>query len=133
MANTLPMFEDELDALRDLVQALGGAKKVGGAMRPELSVEAAAQWLRDCLNRDRRERFDPAHVVLLLRMGRAAGYHAAKHWLDLETGYEPSAPLEPEDARAKLQREFIASVELQRQLLERLERLGGATVVRAVK
>jgi hypothetical protein len=37
------------------VHALGGYKKVGVLLRPELAEKplAAAQWLRDCLNQDK--------------------------------------------------------------------------------
>lgn len=65
------LFHESLnDALREVVQTLGGTKKVGVLMRPEKSADEAARWISDCLNPDRREKFDPEQVLWLLREGR---------------------------------------------------------------
>jgi hypothetical protein len=123
-SDTLPMYEDIIDALADLVRQLGGPKKVGPMLRgTSLPVDAAAQWVRDCLNRERRERFDPHQVVELLRAARRAGFHAGKHWLDSELGYEQSKPLDPMDEAADLQRRLEVGLSDLRALVQRLERL----------
>ena len=118
------MHESIDDALGFLVQALGGAKKVGAAMRPELPVDQSAAWVRDCLNTTRRERFTPAQVMWLLRAGRQAGVHSAMHFIASEAGYCPPAPIEPDDEPAELQREFIAAQERMAKLVSRMERAG---------
>lgn len=118
------MHETIDDALGFLVQALGGAKKVGATMRPELSVEQSSQWIRDCLNASRRERFSPAQVVWLLRAGRNAGVHSAMTFIASECGYTDPAPLDPEDEKAALQREFIAAEQRLSKLAERMVRAG---------
>lgn len=119
-----PLFHESIeDALRAAVAAMGGYKKVGAAMRPELPADRAGNWLRDCLAEGRREVLDPAQLLWLLRAARQAGYHGAMAFLDAECGYAPPQPIEPEDERAQLQRAFAESVRVQAQLVERMERL----------
>lgn len=115
-----PLFVTDIyDALGDIVRALGGPKRVAALMRPDRDLDAAATWLKDCLNRHRREHLDPEQVLWLLREGRAAGCHVAMNYLAAHCGYHEPAPLEPEDERARLQREFAESV-------AQLTRLAGA-------
>lgn len=125
-------FESTADALRAIVQVLGGFKKVGAQMRPELPADTAAKWLTDCLNPERREKLDPDQFLMLLKLGRQAGYHQAMEYFATEAGYESPRPVEPEDQYAALQREFINATRLSAQLIERMERLTTAPV-RAVK
>lgn len=101
------MHETLNDALREVVQAAGGAKKVGGAMFPEKTADDAASRVHDCLNADRREVFSPEQVLWLLRLGRQVGCHAALAFLNREAGYSEPQPIEPEDEVARLQREFV--------------------------
>jgi len=119
------MFTDLNDALTALVHALGGYKKVGVMLRPEWQTkpDAAAQWIRDCLNPDKREKLDGDQMLHLLRLGREVGFHAAKHWLDDELGYEKGAPLAPRDEfAALLHRQELMLAEF-KQTAERMERL----------
>jgi hypothetical protein len=82
------MHESFNDALREVVQALGGTKKVGEMLRPEKLVVEASRWVADCLNSDRREKFNPDQVLYLMREGRKAGCHAAMRFLAADCGYE---------------------------------------------
>jgi len=117
------IFDDILDALGEVVRTLGGAKAVGAAMRPELPLDQAAGWVRDCLNANRRERFDPAQVLWILRKGREAQCHAAMHFIADEAGYARPAPLDPQDELAQLQRKFIDAAADVRAIGDRIERL----------
>lgn len=121
----LPIFTDWNDALDGVVHALGGYKKVGVLLRPELHQKplGAAQWLRDCLNPDKPERLNPDQVFMLLRCARGENYHAAKHWMDAELGYEQGRPLKPEDEVATLQQRGADLVRELRGITERMERL----------
>lgn len=112
------------DAIREAVQALGGFKKVGAAMRPEKSADEAARWLADCLNADRRERFDPDQVLWIMRESRKIGCHAAANFLMRESGYADPTPIEPEDERARLEREFIDAAKTVQAIAERMQRVG---------
>jgi hypothetical protein len=122
---SLPLYEDTIDMLGDVVRALGGPKKVGPMLRGNsLPVEQASTWVRDCLNRERREKFDPEQVLQLLRAASALGFHAGKHWLDSELGYEQGKPLSPKDEAADIQQKVNTHLVELRSLVSRLERLG---------
>jgi hypothetical protein len=121
--------EDIYDALGDVVRALGGTKAVGAMMRPEKPADEAGKWVKDCLNRQRAERFDPEQVLWLLRKGREVGCHSAIAYICDEAGYSRPTPTEPEDERAALQRAYIESVKHARLIADRMERLNGLKAV----
>lgn len=116
-------FEDVNEAIKALVQFLGGPKKVGQLLRPELTLDGASTWLRDCMNPDRREKLSPEQLILLMRHGEAAGCHVLMSFVADSSGYEAPKPLDPADEMAELQKQFVASVEAQKTLLARMERL----------
>lgn len=116
------IHEDIYEALRTCVAASGGPKRVAAVLWPEMPADKAANRLADALNVTRREILNPEQVVLLMRLGRQAGCHAGMTYLAAECGYE-AKPIEPEDERARLEREFNASVKLQADLVRRMEAL----------
>jgi hypothetical protein len=125
MSGQPELFHETLnDALREVIEALGGAKKVGPLMRPEKAVDASARWVLDCLNPDRDHRFDPDQVLWLLREGRRIGCHAVARFLMREGGYAEPVPLDPRDEADELRRKFIHAVEIQGQIANRLAKLG---------
>jgi hypothetical protein len=125
MSQPALFHESIIDSLRELVMVLGGLKSVGVRMRPEMSADQAGRWLSDCLNPDRREHLTPEQLMWLLIEGRKAGAHNTMAWLAMECGYQPPQPVEPQDERAALQREFIDATRRQEQLIARMERLAG--------
>ena len=119
------LFHESLtDALQDCIRALGGAKVVGHAMRPEKSIDDARRWLLDCLNPDRAERLAPDQVLWILREARKVGCHAGAAYILRECGYADPQPVEPEDERAALQREFVQMGKAMKALFARMERAG---------
>jgi hypothetical protein len=80
-------FEDFRGAIRHLVGGLGGPKKVGSMLRPQLSAQAAANWVNDCLSETRDSKFDFEDLSMLLAEGRKRGIHCAMWQLSDETGY----------------------------------------------
>lgn len=125
MSTQAPLFvEDYNDAIRETAIALGGLKKVGVALRPELSADAAGRWLSDCCNPDRRYTLAPEQLGLLRRMARAAGVHLLTTFEMRDSGYADPQPIEPEDERAALQREYIDAVRTLANLQTRIERVG---------
>lgn len=117
MASQPTLFHDSIeDALRDVIQAAGGPKVVACLLWPDKTPDAAHRLLLACLNEERPERFNPGHLFLLLRIGREKGCHAGMSYLASECGYQPPIPMEPEDEKARLQREYIDAV-------NRLERI----------
>jgi hypothetical protein len=123
--NQNPLFiEDINDALRALVQGLGGPKAVGPMLFPDLGVEQAANRMRDCYNPERRERLSPEQLLFVLRKGREAGCHVLAHYLLGEAGYQDPVPLEPADEAAQLMRDFIETGKRMEALAARLDRTG---------
>lgn len=127
MAEQFPLFHEDLtEALRTCVQALGGPKKVGVLLRPELPADQAGRWVADCLNPDRRDQLHPNQLLLVLTEARKVGCHAAMIFIAQHAGYQDPAPLEPEDERAALMRQFVEHSKALHSLTARIEKLGTA-------
>lgn len=94
-------YEDISDALRAVVQALGGHKPVGAKLWPEKVPDAAGRLLSDCLNAAKPEKLSPDQVLLLIKWGRECGCHAAMNFLAGETGYQ-ATPITVEAERDRL-------------------------------
>lgn len=119
------LYEDELDAARDAVKHLGGAKVVGGMLWPDKSPESAARYLLDALNPTRAERLTPSQVLLLMRKAREVGFHGLTAFLLREAGYAPPVPINPETEAAVLTRQVDSLMGQAASLVSRLERLKG--------
>lgn len=119
------LFHDDIwQALGDCVRALGGNKKVGVLLRPEMDAQDAGRWLANCLSVVRPEKLCLEQVQWLLRESRKAGCHAGMTFLTRDAGYADPLPIEPEDERAALQREYIAAVKQLATISTRLEQNG---------
>lgn len=130
--NQPALFHESInDALRELVASMGGTKLVGSRMRPELPADHAGRWLNDCLNESRREHLTPEQVMWLLREGRQIGAHGAMGWIPGEAGYTAPQPLEPDDERSQLQREYIEAAKHMAKVAERIERVAAMPNIRA--
>ena len=115
--------ESIADALREVIQAAGGPKAVGERMFPDMPIDHAASRIRDCLNHDRRDRFTPDQVMMILRMGHQAGCHAGMIFIARELGYSDPVPVEPEDEVARLQREFVEASKSLMTMANKIERM----------
>lgn len=123
MTDQFSLFvEDTDDALRAAIQALGGAKKVGTLLRPELPADAAGRWLNDTLNDAKREKLDFKQGTLILKLARASGFHTSFDFIARECGYS-ATPTEPEDEKARLMREFNTRVRELSTIVQRVERM----------
>lgn len=121
----IPLFvEDYTEAIRATVQALGGFKRVGSEMKPDLAVDAAGRWLADCCNPEKREKLSPTELAYLRRRARQAGVHVLATFEMRDAGYSDPLPVEPEDERAALQREFVQHTKSLERMLARLQSLG---------
>lgn len=98
---------DIYDALGDLVRAAGGPKTVGEALYPKKQPDDAAGYVKDCLNRTRRETFDAEEIMWLLRRGRECACHEPINWICKNAGYTTPDPIEPETELTKLLREYV--------------------------
>ena len=115
--------ESMADALREVIQAVGGTKAVGERMFPDMPIDHAASRIRDCLNHDRRDRFTPDQVMMILRMGHQAGCHAGMIFIARDLGYSDPVPVEPEDEVARLQREFVEASKSLMTMANKIERM----------
>lgn len=84
----MPFFDSPEDALKAIIQQLGGIKKVGPRLFPDKTVDAAARYLLDCVNADRSEKLSLSQIMMLLRLAHEAGYHTAYAWISGEVGYD---------------------------------------------
>lgn len=124
-------YDDLDDALIDLVDVLGGYKKVGPMLWP--SLPTAADRLRHSLNKSRREKLDQHETLHLLALGRAADFHAAKHFLDDQTGYQRSEPRSPADDELRAIRAVESAAEALKSATVALDRVRGENKLRSVK
>ena len=116
-------YEDELDAARDVVRRLGGAKKVGPQIWPDKTPDGAARYLLDCLNASRAERMSPSQLLLLMRMGCAAGHHELMSHLLREAGYQDPIPRDPRSEAAQLASRLEGVIGEASALAQQLQRL----------
>lgn len=118
------LWHDSLEeAIRSAVDVLGGPKRVGGELWPSRRLHEAARLLNHSLDPDRAEKLALAELELIGRMAREAGCHTIATYLMRAWGYQDPQPVEPVDELAELQRAFMASVDQQKQILQRLEQL----------
>lgn len=114
--------EDIYDAIKTAVMALGGAKKVGSELWPKLRVDKAGEKLNNCLNPLRPEKLDLEEYLHIRKKAREIGCHAIAEFVSQETGYK-SEPIEPEDEKAKLQRQFVQAQKQMQLIVNQMERL----------
>ena len=115
-------YEDFSDALRAVVQALGGHKPVGARLWPEKAADAAGRLLSDCLNAAKAEKLSPDQVLLLVRWGRECGCHAAMNFFAGETGYQ-ATPVSPEAERDRLADAILESSRTLERAIKAAERI----------
>ena len=125
MTDQIPLFIEDLEeAVKVTIQALGGFKKVGQMVKPDLSMDAAARWLMDCCNPERPNKFALSELQLLARLGRQVGCHAITAQFNRDAGYSVPQPIEPEDEQAALQRQFSEQSKHMAALFKQMERAG---------
>lgn len=114
------------DAAKAVVICCGGPKEVGAKLWPAKSADAARTRLLDCLNPERQEKLGADEIMLLARLGRDVGCHAIMEWITAEAGYAAPVPVDPDDQKAELQRQFIGAVAELGAMAKRIEKTGRA-------
>ena len=132
MNQTALFYEDIFDVARAMVQAAGGAKAVAAKLWPHKPIAEAQRELLDCLNRERPRKFCIEEFLAVMRMAREAGFHQGKHWIDADTGYQPTPPTDPKIERDRLAEELARAADQFKNLQRAVERLMEPNV-RAVK
>lgn len=120
------IHEDFDSALTACVQALGGAKAVAVMLRPEYEEdpEKAARWLLACLNPARDEKLSWQQTFMIMRKARDAGVHVAMAYITQTIGYADPQPIEPEDEKAALMRQFIQATKTMQAITARMDQAG---------
>lgn len=95
-------YEDVFEVVRAAVQAAGGAKAVAGKLWPAKPIAQAHKELLDCLNREAPRKLCIEEFMAVMKLAHEVGFHQAKHWIDQELGYQPTAPLDPVVERDRL-------------------------------
>lgn len=113
------------DALRAVAMAYG-PKKLGAELWPSKRADDAARLLNHCLDDERSEKLALAEVEYVVRKGREIGVHTGMAYLAQVCGYQPPVTLEPEDERARLQREFTQATAAMARMVSRMEALNHA-------
>lgn len=120
-----PLWHDTPeDALRSVVDGIGGLKRAGSALWPGKEPGDAGRHLSRCLDPERPEKLALGDVVLILQWGRKRGIHTGMSYLAQQSGYH-ARPVEPEDERAVLQREYIEAAKTITKISQRMEQLVG--------
>lgn len=119
-----PFFDSPEDALKAIIQQLGGIERVGPLLFPDKSVDAAARYLLDCVNHDRQEKLALTQIMMLLRLAHEAGYHTAYAWLSGEIGYDvkPITRAEEVDRLTSVVEQSTKTLASALATLERLQR-----------
>jgi hypothetical protein len=115
-------FDDANDALRTVVQALGGSKAVGAKIWPDKAPEAAGRQLADCLNAAKPEKLSIDQILLLLRWGHDLGCHVGMQFLAQEAGYEIRA-ITPDMERDRLADAILEGARMLERAVKAAERL----------
>lgn len=114
-------YDDEYDALAQTISnSEREFKQVAAYLFPHLKAESQYARLKACLNPEKDERLTFGQIVAMCRF--CERYDALFFMAD-ELDHERPAQKKPGDEMAVLQREFIASVQHQKQIADRIERL----------
>ncbi len=117
------LFYDSIeDAIGSVILELGGFKRVAHKLWPSLKLETAYARLKNCLNEEKDEKLSPGELLLIMVWASAIGCYVLQRYIGEETHCE-FRPVAPRDQYGELQKQFIASVAVSRELAERLERL----------
>lgn len=122
MQTEMPFYDSPEDALKAVIQQLGGIKRVGPKLFPDKSVDAAARYLLDCVNSDRSEKLALSQIMMLLRLAHEAGYHTAYAWMSGEIGYDIK-PITRAEEQDRLTSVIEQSTKTLAQALATLERI----------
>lgn len=112
------------EALEDCVRALGGNKAVGSTLWPEKSIDDARRSLLDALNPERAQKLSPEQTLLIVSEAAKRGCLAGVAYVTRACRCADPQPIEPENERAALQRQFVEQSKAMQQLFARMDRAG---------
>lgn len=116
--------EDIWEALSTDIMAAGGWKEVGHALHPKKSPQAAAEYLKCQVNPVRAEKLDAEEIALIKKLAKAKNSFATHFFECDDLGMTHGQSIEPEDEKARLQREFIETGKSMKGIWDQLAKLG---------
>ena len=120
-----PLWHDTIhDALRALIDALGGPKRVASDLWPARDVADGQRYLLKCLDVERPEKLGLEEFVWLMRAGRAGGCHVLAEYLGQACQYE-LRPVDPAAVEADLAARVQQTLSQTAELIRHWERLKG--------
>ncbi len=125
-------IESESSAVEALAQRIGGMKKLGALMYPELLGDDAHKLLLNKLNPKNRAVFSSEDSRKAKRIGAQFDCHIYKWWCDDKTGYQRSQPTEPKDSDEELVERMEAAAAVMAKCVDILDRRKSAEL-KAVK
>ncbi|GAB2620090.1 hypothetical protein [Novilysobacter erysipheiresistens] len=123
-------YETPEEVLQACVDRLGGNKRVGVMLWPELEEkpDVAARKLSDHLNENHAAKFSLSQAQFILRRARDVGFHEGHNEWNRQCGYSPSRPLNDADEITELQQRAMAAAEAaasaSRELFARMQAAG---------
>lgn len=118
----IPIYDHPEDAIKALVQQMGGSKVIASQLWPDKTPDHAGRLLNDCLNIHRPEKLDISQIMMILYLAKEQGRHSTMKWIAGELGYE----VHPITKQEKMDRLTVVVEEAGRALtgaLETLERI----------
>ena len=123
MVTQSQLFIDSLaEALDEAISQLGGRKAVGLMLWPEKLATTAGNNLGDCLNPENRNKLSLEQLEFIFSEARKKDVHVIADYFGKRYGYQIT-PIEPEDEKAKLYRDYIKATEVLSDIATRLEKI----------
>lgn len=120
----LRMNDNEFDAIGDDIKALGGPKVAAAIFFPTKTPDQGAATLRAWANQNRDEEPDFGQLMLLIEESRRrVGFSEVARYMEQRLNCRMEF-MSPEDERARLQREYVAAVNVLVSVAARIERNG---------
>ena len=125
-------IESEESAIEALAQRIGGLKKLGCLMYPNMLGDEAHKLLLNKINPKNRAVFSSVDSGLAKRIGAQFNCHIYKWWCDDKDGYQRSQPTEPKDSDQELVERMEAVAAVMAKCVDILDRRKSAEL-KAVK
>ena len=126
-------IESEESAIEALAQRIGGLKKLGALMYPDLLTDDAHKLLLNKLNPKNRAVFSSVDSRLAKHIGAQFDCHIYKWWCDDTIGYQRSQPADPKDSDEELVERMEAAAAVMAKCVDILDRRKAATELKFVK
>lgn len=117
------LFHDnEYDALRATVEALGGAKRVASELWPSKPMVEAQKQLLRCLDPERHEKLSLDELFHVWRLARERNIHILAQFVAYSMHYEIK-PISPEQRKAEAVDRLAAVMAEAKTILQTIEGL----------